>query len=315
MGIGIRGYVEFKEQSAFGTPDETSMISIPILSESLTRPVSPLESEVIRANILKKKPIKKGPQEATGDISVEAHPDLIVYFLKAICGQVSTTGAEAPWVHVCKPVSTDFSSACPVPPHTIALHRDAGDYPLYSDLVANTMTIEIANGEISKSTISFLGGKEGTTTVKSPTYPTTDTEYTWNQVTVTLNSVDVTDVINITVTINNNIEARHTLSGSLYPSKVKRTGYPTVEISGSMIIENQDEYDNYVAQTRQPLIIEAINGTDKLKIEIPNMVYTDFPNNIGGMGSNDTSFTAIAEHDDTLTNLIAITATNGTETY
>ena len=88
----------------------------------------------------------------------------------------------------------------------------------------------------------------------------------------------------------------HTLNGSKFPSRVKRTGARTVEIAGTIIFDDQVEYQKFIAQTEEALVISFAVTSDQLVITAPAFRYSDFKPVAAGAGKTEVGFTGSAKY-------------------
>ena len=107
--------------------------------------------------------------------------------------------------------------------------------------------------------------------------------------------------MDLSITVDDGVEAFHTISSNRgkFPSRVKRNSFRTVEVSGTMKFDNQDEMQEFLAWNERALVAHFIGPTDlgggiyeTVTIKIPAMQYTDYPPAAGGPGLMEVGFTA-----------------------
>lgn len=304
MGYGIKAHIGVSFQNSFGTLNVDSMHYFPIISESLTKNIPPLMSEAVRGRY-EAGPSYEAMHELAGDIVFDAHPVLLGKMLKGWFGQASGTLTNSYYSHEFNPITDDFDKFIAVPPMSIEVYRDAGSAHLFYDAAVNQLVIEIAHNNIVKCTASVIAAKHQKLAKSTPSYlPGSD--YTFDQASFSFqgSSDGAVDAITaFTITLNNNLEASGTLNVSRQPGRIKRTSFRTIDLSGSMLFEDDNEVDHYHNSAEQRVVAtllgQTIGGTDRAKAEFdfPSFRYTEFPPNVAGMGLISVSFAATAKYN------------------
>ena len=321
MGYGANGHLGIGFQSSYGTAMTTSYHWFPLISETLNETIPELVSEAMRSRMEEGESFQ-GFHEIAGDVVVEAHPILIGKLLKAWCHTTSYTPAlvASHYTHTFMPAPGDWGDLAAVAPMTIEVYRDAGSAHQYYDMCLNTLALEIAHGSIIKATAGFIGGKFAKAAKKSPSY-LTGSEFTWDQASIQIGEAAVDELSTMTITLNNNLEAKGTLDGTKLPNRIKRAGFRTIEIAGTMLFINDTEFDIYRNQTRQEFIItvtgQAVSSgyNASLEIDLPSVIYTAFPPNIAGPGLIESSLTGKAKYSSTSGTIARFVAVNTLATY
>lgn len=319
MGYGMTGHVAVGFQNSFGTANVASYHYFPIITENLIESKPPLISEAMYGRY-EAGETYEGYNEITGDIVFYPHPILIGKMFKAWCGTSSSTLVTSHYQHVFKPATTDFDTLAAVPPMTIEVYRDAGSASQYYDMCCNQLSFEIAHGAIVRVTASMVGGKFSKVVKTTPSYLEGD-DYTWDQTSVSLNGSAVDEITTLTVTCNNNLEAKGTLDGTKTANRVKRAGFRTVEVGGSMLFVNDTELDLYRAGTEQKAVF-TITGAEvssgynaNIEIDIPSMRYNEFTPAIGGPGLIEASFVGDAKYNSGSGTMLQLKCVNSQAAY
>jgi len=321
MAYGMEGHLGIGFQSSYGTAMTTSYHWFPFISETLNESIPDLVSESIRGRMEEGESFE-GYHEIAGDVVVEAHPILIGKLFKAWCHTTSyaATLVASHYTHEFMPAPVDFDALAAVPPMTIEVYRDAGSAHQYYDMCLNTLALEIAHGSIIKATAGLIGGSFAKAAKKSSSY-LTGSEFTWDQASIQIGGTAVDELSTITVTLNNNLEAKGTLDGTKLPNRIKRAGFRTIELAGTMLFVNDTEFDIYLNQTRQEFIItvtgQAVSSgyNASLEIALPSVFYTAFPPNIAGPGLIESSLTGKAKYNADSGTIGRFTVVNTLATY
>lgn len=322
MAYGMNCHIGISFQDSYGTSNVDSMHYFPIISESLTEGIPEVESEAVRGR-MEAGDSYEGMHEYAGDIVFDGHPILLGKMLKAWFGQSSGTLSTSHYVHTFNPVTADFCNLAAVPPMSIEVYRDAGSAHLFSDMLCNQLVIEIAHGAIVKATASMIGANREKASKTTPSYlPGSD--YTFDQGSFSFqgsNNGALDTCQAFTVTLNNNLEATGTLNATTRPSRIKRSGFRTIEVGGTMLFENDDESDHFLNSAQQPVVVtltgQQIDGSNRayLEMDFPSFRYTEYPVNMGGPGLMTVSFSGKAKYNSGSATMATFTMANTLSAY
>jgi hypothetical protein len=319
MGYGISGHLGICFQDSFGTANVGSFHYFPLISESLVEAIPPLESESIVGRY-EAGNVYQGFKEVGGDVVITSHPILLGKLLYAWTFQDSSLLGTSEYTHTQIPATTDFDTYAAVPPMTIEVYRAAGSAHQYYDCLANQLTIAIAHGAIVQTTMSVIGGKFAKVVKTTPSY-LSGSEYTWDQASISLAGVGFDQFSELTLTMNNRLIGKGTLDGTKTANRVKRDGFRMLEISGTLLFEDDTQFDNFRNATEQRLVV-TIEGQDvasgypaKFEADIPSMRFNEHPVNIGGPGLIEASFTAEARYNSGSGHMVKFTVVNSQPLY
>jgi hypothetical protein len=306
MGYGMNAHLGISFQQSFGTSFQDSMHYFPLISESLTEGIPEVESEAVRGRYEAGDSFE-GMHEYAGDVVFDGHPILLGKMLKAWFGQSSGTLADSHYTHEFSPILQDFDNLSALPPMSIEIYRDAGSAHLFSDMLCNQLVIEIAHGAIVKATASMIGANSEKIVKSVPSFlPGSD--YIFDQASFSFqgsNNGGIDIMQNMSVTLNNQLEAVGTLNSTRRPSRIKRSGFRMIEISGTMLFENDDEPDHFLNSAQQRVvttltgqIIDSVAAVRaSLEMDFPSFRYTEIPPQTGGPGLQTISFGAKAKYN------------------
>lgn len=320
MAYGQDGHIGISFQSSLGTANTSSMWYMPFVSETLKENIEDLLSESLSSRLEEPDPYE-GMHSLEGDVVMEVHPHNIGVFLKAWAGQESVSFTQSCYNHLFLPLTDDWDAEkAALPPMTIEVYRDTGSAYQYYDMLLNQLVFEISQGAIYRATASFVGAQFAWMQKTTPSYET-GSYFTWDTVSVSLAGNAVSDVSELTVTLNNNLEGRAYLDGNKYHGRILRNDYRIIELSGTMLLSGDDEARNYKNRTNQRLLITATDPTtvmlahNQLIIDVPQMRYTEFPANIGGPGLVEVGFTGKGGYDSTSSYAVQFTLVNTNDAY
>lgn len=310
-------------QNSWGAANVSSLHWIPFLSEGLGLNIPPLISQANRG-VYDEGDHYEGARTIDGDLSVETQPIMIGALLAAYFGSPTSTKASSADVydHVFEPPTSDYDTTyCAKRPITIVKNFDVGSAEQFSDLNASTLELSINNGEFLQATVGFVGGHFQQIAPIIPAFPT-GKRWTWDQTSVSIGGAANADVTQLTVSLEEGIEAQHTLSGSSYPSRIKRTGFRVTNISGTLKFDSQDEFQEFLGQSERELDVTLTGNTaissgytNVLRIQAPLFRHTEFKPAAGGPGQIEASFTSKGVYSVTSGTAVRITLTNTQTAY
>ncbi len=309
-GYGMKSHVMLQFQNSFGTSLVTSMEAVAVTEASLVKGIEQITEEGMYSR-LAESPYHAGQQTFEGDISLEASPISIGYFLKSVIGYTLTVSGGSANIHTFKPRSADFDGYAACNPMTIEQYMDVGCAFQFSDMIGNTLNVNIANGELMDITAGFVGGKFTRVAKGTPTYPTAK-PFKWDQASVSYAGGVVQDLTDLTISFNNNLEARYTLQNTSVPYKIKRTAPQVVEVTGTMIFQAHSYHQAFEAQSEQAFKIHfaGTESPNAITFDFPALRFKSFEPSIAGPGLIEASFTAGAMFSVTSNTAMEITLVN-----
>jgi len=314
-GYGMKSHVMTNFQNSYGTAFTGSLTAVSIVNESIVHGIETIREAGMYGR-MSQSPAHQGLFSVTGDLTAEASPDSLGWFLSSVVGAPTTTSGTNTQTHVYKPQASDFDGLAATTPLTMEISRDVGSAGLYSDLCGNTLSLGIANGELLTTTLGVVGGAFTKQVASSPTFPTAK-PFKWDQMSGSFNGAAITDIQDMTININNNLEARHTLVTSGTPQKIKRTAPQVIELSGTMLFQSHSYWTAWESGNEFPFVVNFAGAEtpNNLKIDVPKMRLTSFDPVVGGAGIVTAAFAASAEFSTTSNTAIEITLVNTVAGY
>ena len=239
-----------------------------------------------------------GPKVVTGDLSINVKAIPLGVLLRGICGAPSTAGTPL-FTHTFKPRTSDFDSLSAGDPLTYFKYMDdGGSGTLFYNLNMSTLELGAANGEFLTAKAGFVGGAFSQTANIAASFPTGN-RLPWDSSSIQLGGTATGMLKALTLTMDEALEPHHTLNGSKFPSRVKRSGNRTIEISGTILFDDQTEYQKFVAQTEEALVASFAVGSDQLIITAPAFRYSEFKPVAPSAGKIEVGFTGAAKYHTT----------------
>jgi len=238
----------------------------------------------------------EGKHTVRGNINAEPNPETMWYFLESVFGIPNITSGDLV-THVFDGKEADFSNESIVNPLTIEINRGVNSSYLYYDVAGDSLTLDVKQGELVESALGVVGAGYTKSAESTPEYSTSK-PFTWDQVSASFNGATMTNVEDISIKINNNLEAYHTLQGSKAPYLIKRTDSRLIEVSGSLIFETSSYQQAFESQSQNSLKLNFKSvGSESLLIDLPSLKFTSFESTIDGPDLLRSNFTAEAEYN------------------
>lgn len=286
MGYGADGRYGLLFLDSYNL-DVTSMVVttsyhwLPVVSENVGVDKPPLIAKGMRGTFYEGD-YYQGPNMVPGDITVEAQQHSLGAFCKALFGSPITVTSGVVKTHTFKPRTSDFDTVGAGNP--LAFHKylsDGGSATIFYDLAATKMELKIANGELLTATLSVVGGKYAQYGTLVATYDTGE-HFPWSVTSISIDGVAKTEALDLTIVVDEKLEAKHTLNGSVFPGRIKRTDFRTVEVSGTITFDDQVEYQTFLAQNNVIMSLHMQGTTEiqsgyyeSMTVILPSMRYTE----------------------------------------
>ena len=304
MAYGQKSNVGIIFQDSFGSVGNVNSIHfIPHLSEGLKLNKAQIYSENMRG-VFDEGDSYEGANTVDGEIDCEAQPIPLGALLKTVLEETSVVNSDALYTRTFKPRASDFDELSANNPVTVYAYRDTGSAMLYSDLNGATLELNIANSELLKTKVGFVGGSFSQNASVSASYPT-GKRWVWDTASLSFGGAAVQEVSALTVTIDDGgLEAMHTFNNSKYPSRIKRTGFRNIAIDGTIKFDNQTEYQQFISQSERELKLTFTGATqiqsgyyDEMTLTLPAMRYEEAAPVAEGAGEIEMSVTARGKYD------------------
>lgn len=303
MGYGADGRYGIVFQNSYGVPITSLSAAasyhwLPIVSENVGVDKPILMSRGMRGTFYEGDHYQ-GPNVVPGDITVEAQAVPLGAVLKAVMGDPTTVQSSGIYTHTFVPRASDFDIIGAGSP--LAFHKylsDGGSATIFHDLAGSKLELKIANGELLTAMISVVGGKYTQLAALSTSF-NAGAHFPWSVTSVSVDGVAKTEMLDFTITLDEKLEAKHTLNGSIFPGRIKRTDFRTIEIGGTLTFDDQVEYQNFLAQSNYRGVLHMEGSTEiqsgyneSLTVIVPSMRYTELKPSGDGPGEIEASFSA-----------------------
>lgn len=286
-GYGFSGHIGYAKETGWGSGTVVASGDyIEALSEDVQLSIERFGYKAIIGSLAE-------PDDATGIFRVQggirfaANPVWMLPFLKSCLHSVVTTSTTGPlYAHAFQTTSggADFSTEVPNQPYSFEVFRDVGTSMRYTGCLVNALSFEYSpNGPVMCE--AQLIGKDAEAIAKTtPTFITSPAKpFNFDTVSLSLGGAGTALIEALTVSINNNLEGIAALNLSNRIAKIRRNNHQMVEISGTLDFINNTEYEKFVQQTEQRMVVHVTRASSfALTLDMPRVVYTAFPVGIPG---------------------------------
>lgn len=303
MSYGQDTRIAISFQNSYGTANVGSLHHMEPISESVNLAKAQLTQKGLRG-LYDEGAAQEGINTVAGDLIIEAKANALGVLLAATNNLSATVTSAALYTHTFKPRTADHSIPSAEKPFTYLKYLgDTGSAHQYSDLNANNLELAISNGELLTAKIGIVGGSFARIAAVAATYSQSNA-IDWSVSSASCGGVALSGIKQLTVTQDNKLAAKHYLDTDKFPARIKRTDKRTISVSGTLVFDDQVEFNEFIAQSEQRLFINLVGTSnvqsgypESLLIDIPSMRYTEFPIPVGGAGELELSFKAAAKYN------------------
>jgi hypothetical protein len=307
MTYGAQSKVGLARQASAGTAvtDATSYFGLGFVSHD----VGLEKEEVVSQNLIgrfEQGAVYDGINRVTGTIESEITvKNLLASLAFAVNHSPASVTSASIRTHTWLPNTTDFSSTLVKAPWTMySQFTDSNSAEQYYDLQAGQHQLVIQNGQFSRVRVTVPGGSRTPTGTGSANIVADAADasvlFPWNVCSISINGSGISEFSDLTITLNENVDALYTCNASLNPYKFTRTAFREVTISGTLLLASRALFNDFVASTQRRLLVTMMNTRtaiqsgyfNTLTIDVPQMKFTNFKLPIAGPGEVSVPFTA-----------------------
>ena len=300
-------------QNSFdGTANISSLYFLEVVDESLSLSIEQLTRQGMKG-LFDENVNQEGKNSVDAEITIEGMAVPLGVLLSAIFDRSSTAISSNYYSHTFTPKQADFDKFCAMNPITGFVDlADGGSAHTYPNLAASKIDFTIANGEFLTAKLGVLGGAYAQTNsvnVDSASFITGDA-IDWSLSSLSFGGTGQCFISDMTIAVDESLEAKHMLCTTKAPSRIKRSGKRTISINGTIQFDDQTEYQKFKSQSTQQFIATFRMSSEMLKFDLPQMKYTEFPLDVGGPGQMEIAFNAKAEYHTGSGNAMTVTLIN-----
>lgn len=201
------------------------------------------------------------------------------------------------------PNTQDFSSTLVKAPFTVySQFTDSNSAEQYYDCQFSQLEFQITAGQFLRARVTCAGGSRTATGVGSAAIGAQAADvgllFPWNVCSISLAGAAVQETSDVTVTLNENVEALYTNNASLNPYKFSRSGFREVTVAGTLFLASRTLFNAFTAGSQGRLLLTLINTRtaiqsgyfNTLTIDIPQLKFTQFKLPVSGVGEVSVPF-------------------------
>jgi len=319
MAEGVLGFLAISKQNSFGT-STASWNFIPIISESL---VTTIEQQR-RGSIVGRTAegiASTGVERNAGDISLEPHQLHLGHLLRGVFGQSSTVATSVAafndFTHEFIPRNAKFDSKAMLPPYTIQVHRDVTSSFQYTDALFTRLELTVQGNALVNVKVGVMARTNSIMAASTATF-TEPTPWAWNVASVSIGGTAVDFIENLTIVIEQPVEGVVMLDATTRVNRFVRSGPTTVRVNGRVDFQDLTEFAAFKAQTQRRLLLSlapAVSSGPSMTVDVPSLLYTTFPAQIGGPNRIGVDFQASGEYNVASSYALRVTLTNTVASY
>ncbi len=246
-----------------------------------------------------------GINRVLGTISFEATPrNLLASLMAAVNYSPVEVTSGSLRTHTWLPNTVDYDATMVKAPLSIYKQfSDANSAELFYDAQAGQLEFTVSQGQFMAGRLSIVGGTRRSTGIGSmavaPVAADVGRLFPWNVSSISLDGAALNQTSEITVSLNENIQALYTNNASTAPFKYTRERFREVTVQGTLYMNDRTILNNYAAGQQSRLFITIVNTRAEvqsgyfhtLTIDIPQLKFTQFKPGASGPGEVAVSFT------------------------
>lgn len=311
MGYGAQNYLGIARQTNVGSGNGVSAVGsyhhIPLISHDIGLE----KQEVVSRNLtgrFEQGATFDGIANVAGTIEFEPLPQALGAVLTAAIGQPASVTSASLRTLTFLPRTLDVQSGGLInePFSIVSKFADVSSAEGYFDAQFGAAEFQFVQGQLLVARASVVGGQRLLNGFGSaglaPTLATADLAmgFLWDVASISVGGTTISNLSQVTVALNDNIEPIYTLNGSLLPYKYSRSSFREVTVQGTMIFDSRSMFNDFINSTQRQLIITARNTRSQIQsgyyptltLDVPQMKITTMKPAVSGPGETRVPFTA-----------------------
>lgn len=239
-----------------------------------------------------------GVSRVAGTIDFELTPrNLGIALAAAVYHSPATATSGSVKTYTFLPNTADFSSTAVKAPFTVYKQfTDAASAEQYYDVQFGQLALTIGQGAFVRGQLTANLGARSANGVGSASVLPDATDvgvlFPWNVCSISYGGSAVLNYSDLTITLNENIDALYAINGTLTPFKATRTAFREVTVNGTLYFNDRTALNNFSADTQARLLVTIVNTRtaiqsgyfNTLTIDVPQLKITAFKPSVSGPG-------------------------------
>jgi hypothetical protein len=264
-----------------------------------------------------------GISRINGTLEFELTPRNIGAAALAVINTPSTVTSGSVKTYTFLPNTQDVDASYVKVPMTIYKQfTDASSAEHFYDCQFSELQLQFGQGAFLRGRASVAGGTRAATGIGSLNVlpPASDVGrlFPWNVTSISYGGAGLLTMSEVTIGLNENVDAIYSMNGTLAPLKFTRTAFRQVTAQGTFYMNDRSILNNFVIGTQAQLVITAVNTRaaiqsgyyDTVKVDVPQMKITAFKPGANGPGEVAVNFTARGVLDPTSAYAFQLILTN-----
>lgn len=251
--LSALGYAGFAFETTYGTP-VNPQFWVPYDTIKVEDDIKKVEDQARRGVLSKTFAVYNTVQSGKVEMDMDAYPELLGYFFKAILGQDTVTGT-GPYTHTFKVMNA-------LPPSMTIFDYNTITYRQYPGAVLHDLSLKFDTEDLLKVSAKFESFASVTTTSQTNTDTTTD-PFKGFQATLQLGGSPNTNLVGGEISIKRDVKLIYGANNTQNPTKFSAG---RIEVTGKLTFDIEDEsewllYRNGQTPSLQLLFTRDTNTT------------------------------------------------------
>lgn len=295
MPYGFASFIGIAKESDWGTAVAATDY-FEALSESLATNIARFEDVNLSGGYYEPDD-NAGMHTHAGDVVLPAHPVSLGYFLNGAFGvnSITTVLSGVLFQNDFSVKQADVSSFAPLPAYTLEIFRAGSAVNSsfrYTGNQVNMLTLDVRPNQELRVTAGLIPKTRSIIAKTTPSFPgSPSAAFLFDTCSMSWAGVGNANFEGVTVTLNNQLIGVPTLNQTTEIAKVRRTGPPMVEVSGTTEFVDMDDYNRFIDQDENRLFMTLTKANSfQLVVDLPRLVFTGYPVSVAGKDRITVSF-------------------------
>lgn len=263
----VRSYLGIAKEATEGTAvAPTAFIPVAVSKLKTEDIIDPLFDEGLRGSIVKDYAYIPGRTRSTVDFGGPVFADTIGWSLAGLLGNVSTTGASAPYTHVVTLKNASATGADAQPTTLTLTDFYAANVRAYAGCVIHDFTLNFSADGLLDYDAKATGWGSASASTPSPSFTAVTASPAW-QAAVTIGGATVTNTVEGSITLSRSVTPIYGLSNSQNPYQVF---LGALEVKGNLkfVMEDNTELTRFLSNTQPAITIDWSQGAGATATQI-----------------------------------------------
>lgn len=310
MGYGFAGHIGVARETAFGTP-----VAAADYFEALSEGFILAKDRYDLKNIVGgyyEPDDAAGVNRIAGDILASGHPDIIGHWLYQALGVSSCSSIAGVYQTIFTSQQSDTGSDCALPSFTYEVSRNVTSAQQIAGACVSQLVLNCQPNQALRATATLIGKSQLHIARTVPSFPGSPVEaFTFDTASISLAGAATAKVEGFTLTINNQLQGIPALNNSANIARIRRGGPVMMTFGGTIAFDDITEYQDFINQTERAVKISFFKANSfSLILDMPRIVYTAFPNGMGGRERLTVAFESKLRYHTGSANAFKATLTN-----